>query len=284
LKHIHSDGTHAKSIIELFKSVDKSTFVCQHCKRESDLKFNPVFLAYDTNRTNCSTCEAKIEKAIKEQKIIEKTKALYAWKKDREFAVNTMISMTGTPVIFRSAKLEDLDSAISSEVSTEQSYFINGAVGVGKTYMAVAIMREYLRLVKPEYDEQRKEYYYHPEMPLPIFIEVPELLLRIRDTYNDKSNETEKDIVEFYSSAPFLVLDDLGTEKASEFSTLMIYLIINRRSTANLTTIITSNLNLEEIRERLSDRISSRIKGLCRELTVAGDDKRYKNEREQGKN
>jgi DNA replication protein DnaC len=139
-------------------------------------------------------------------------------------------------------------------------------------------------------DEQKQEYYFDDFTDkLPCFIEVPELLLRIRDTYRsrtgtyiDKGIETEKDIVECFTKTPFLVLDDLGVEKSSEFSTLMIYLIINRRCTSGKTTIITSNLSLSEIQERLSERISSRIKGMCREITVTGNDKRYKTERQRG--
>lgn len=281
MKHLH--GEHGKAIIAMFKKADKGTFICQQCKRESDLKFNPLFLAYDTNRTICSDCEAQIEKAIKEQILVDKTEALNRWQNSQAFLIDSMIEEAGVPVIFQSASMKDLGS-LADTLTTNQSYFIRGNVGVGKSHMAVALMREYLGEVKPEYGEQRKEYYFNEdESYQPIFIEVPELLLRIRDTYNDKSNETEKDIVEFYTQTPFLVLDDLGSEKASEFSTLMLYLIINRRCVSGKTTILTSNLDLEQIKERLSDRISSRIKGMCLEINMAGNDKRYENDTEQGK-
>ena len=279
MKHLH--GEHGKAIIELFKRADKGTFICKQCKRESNLKFNPLFLAYDLNRTLCPACENKIEKAIKKQKLTDKMQALDTFRKNHDFLIDNMIEQAGVPVIFKSAKMKDLGSTAET-LTTDQSYFIRGKVGVGKSHMAVAIMREYLREVKPGYDQHSKEYSYHPEQTLPIFIEVPELLLRIRDTYNDKSNETEKDIVDYYSGPPFLVLDDLGAEKASGFSTLMLYLIINRRCTSGLTTIITSNLNLEEIKERLSERISSRIKGMCREIDVVGNDKRHESKPEHG--
>ncbi len=281
MKHLHTED--GEAIIAMFKKADNGNFFCQQCKRESDLKFNPLFLAYDTNRTICSDCEAQIEKAIKEQILKDKTEALGKWQENHEFLIDSMIELAGVPVIFQSARMKDL-GRMAKTLKTDQSYFIKGAVGVGKSYMAVAIMREYVRTIKPEYDEKGRVYYLHEEENYnPIFIEVPELLLRIRDTYNDNSNETEKDIVEFYTQTPFLVLDDLGTEKASEFSTLMLYLIINRRCTTGLTTIITSNLDLEQIEERLSERISSRIKGMCKELSVAGNDKRLEKDTEQRK-
>lgn len=282
MKHLH--GEHGKAIIAMFKKADHGKFFCQQCKRESDMKFNPLFLAYDTNRTICSDCEAQIEKAIKEQILMDKTEALNRWRNNHAFLIDNMIEQAGVPVIFQSATMKDLKPATVKILTTDQSYFIRGNVGVGKSHMAVAIMREYCGEVKPEYDDKSKEYYLHDELCYqPVFIEVPELLLRIRDTYNDKSNETEKDIVEFFTRTPFLVLDDLGTEKASEFSTLMLYLIINRRCTSDKTTIITSNLDLEQIEERLSDRISSRIKGMCLEIDMAGHDKRYESKTEQRK-
>lgn len=274
LKHIGGPDSHI--IIRLFMNAEKKTFFCQQCKREEELRFNPVFLSYDTNRIMCADCEDKIVKADKEQRIDEKLKALEVWGKNNSFVVDSMIETAGVPVILQSASMSDLDNSLSKALLPDQSYFIKGDVGVGKSHMAVAIMRRYIKNIKPEYDEQLKEYYIdYIEDRQPIFIEVPELLLRIRDTYNENSKESEKDIVDYYTMTPFLVLDDLGTEKASEFSTLMLYLIINRRCTSGTTTIITSNLNLEEIRDRLSDRISSRIKGMCQEVNVAGNDKRY---------
>jgi DNA replication protein DnaC len=272
----HSTGPDSHIIIELFKQAERGTFSCQHCKREAEYRFNPVFLAYDTNRTNCPECDVKIEQAIKEQKIVDKEKALDKWKAGIDMIADNMIELAGVPVIFQSASIKDLEHATSKALSPYKSYFIKGNVGVGKSHMAVALMREYIKAIPSGYDERKKEYCLDDaDIFQPIFIEVPELLLRIRDTYSDSNNESEKDIVELFSKTPFLVLDDLGSEKASEFSTLMIYLIINRRSTSGKTTIITSNLDLGQIRDRLSDRISSRIKGMCREINVTGDDKRY---------
>ncbi len=280
MKYLFSE--HSDKIIEMFKEIGPSTFTCQQCKRTTEYRFNPTFLAYDTNQRTCPTCEANIEKAISEQRLHDKMQAFDKWRKNQEFFIDNMIESANVPVVFQSASLKDLEPEIAEALTTEQSYFIKGNVGVGKSHMAVAIMREYLREIKPEYDEQRKEYSYHPEESMPVFVEVPELLLRIRDTYNDASNESEKDIVNYYSSTPFLVLDDLGSEKASEFSTLMLYLIINRRCTSGKTTIITSNLSLALIEDRLSDRISSRIKGMCKEINVMGNDKRYDSKYEHG--
>ena len=281
MKHLQSEQL--PEILEIFKAFGDKTFICVQCKREAPYIFNPVFLAYDTNRQSCPDCEAQIEKAAREQKIDDKVKALDRWRERISGIADSMIKTAGVPFVFQSASMKDLGHGKAKALCPMQSYFIKGNVGVGKSHMAVAIMREYImKGIKPEYDEQKKAYFiYDADLQQPIFIEVPELLLRIRDTYSKDNSELEKDIVEFFTRTPYLVLDDLGSEKASEFSTLMIYLIINRRCTQNKTTIITSNLDLTEIKERLSDRISSRIKGMCREINVSGNDKRYESKTEQ---
>lgn len=283
MQHLQSE--HLAEIISIFKAVGDKTFFCQQCKRESDYIFNPIFLAYDTNRRTCTECENKVEEAAKVQVVADKCQALETFKEQQAGKVDMMLKRAGVPVIFQKASVLDLGQNKAKAMSSRTSYYIKGDVGVGKSHMAVALMRAYLTGIVPEYDDQKKEYYIegleNDEVDLPLFIEVPELLLRIRDTYSTGSNESEKDIVEYYTRTPYLVLDDLGSEKASEFSTLMLYLIINRRCTQDKITVITSNLDLEEIRDRLSDRISSRIKGMCCVVNVSGIDQRYKSKRQR---
>jgi integrase len=56
-----------------------------------------------------------------------------------------------------------------------------------------------------------------------------------------------------------LYLDDLGTEKPTDWALQTLYLIIDRRYPEMMQTIISSNLNLDELSSRLGDRIASRI-------------------------
>ncbi len=107
----------------------------------------------------------------------------------------------------------------------------------------------------------------------PLLISVPELLLEIRDTFN--GNEiSEKAIIDKYSWIDVLILDDLGVEKTSDWVLQTLYTIIDRRYREELRTIITSNLGIEEIREKLDDRIASRIVGMCRVCILQGRDRR----------
>jgi len=123
----------------------------------------------------------------------------------------------------------------------EDSIVLYGGPGCGKTHLAAAIMR-------------------HTQSGF--FVGVPELLLRIRDSFNDSSKCTEKEIIDEYSQKPFLTLDDLGAEKTTEYSITTLYLILNKRINDGLKTVITTNLSVPQLSSALGERIGSRISSM----------------------
>lgn len=69
-----------------------------------------------------------------------------------------------------------------------------------------------------------------------------------------------------------LVLDDLGTEFLTAFGKTAIYEVINSRILSKKSTIINTNLSMEEIQERYSQRIASRLIGNYTSLLFDGKD------------
>lgn len=124
------------------------------------------------------------------------------------------------------------------------SLFFTGVCGCGKTHLAVAILRE---MVKANTVERA------------YFITAPELLLEIRRSFQDSADTNEGEIIEYYATMPFLILDDLGAEKVSEWAVTTLYLIVDRRNREERPTIFTSNLGLDEIEQKLNARIASRL-------------------------
>ena len=61
------------------------------------------------------------------------------------------------------------------------------------------------------------------------------------------------------TDADLVIIDDLGTELTKSFTSMELFTILNERLLAEKATIISSNLELEEVRSRYSDRIFSRI-------------------------
>ena len=69
----------------------------------------------------------------------------------------------------------------------------------------------------------------------------------------------DDDTLELLLSCDLLILDDLGTEFHSQFYQSTIYNIINTRMNRNRPTIISTNLNYDEISHQYDERITSRI-------------------------
>ncbi len=130
-----------------------------------------------------------------------------------------------------------LVAGIRRIAQTQESIVLFGPTGCGKTHLAVAIVRE-----------QRQRY---------LIVTVPDMLLKIRSTYNQ--DMSEEDAIAVYASVPVLVLDDLGAEKASDFSVERVQIILDRRIRQCLRTIITTNLPWQAIEDTYGARIASRM-------------------------
>lgn len=67
-----------------------------------------------------------------------------------------------------------------------------------------------------------------------------------------------------------LVLDELGTEFASDFARAQFHELLDKRHEAKLKTILTSNLPAPEVKQRLGERIADRIEGSGGVVQIGG--------------
>ena len=162
----------------------------------------------------------------------------------------------GVSKLHYDASLSDLDN--NNWVSDiDRSLYIFGDPGRGKTYAAVALLREQLlRGRKAE------------------IITMTDLLYRIRKSYNKISEETQDGIIEHFTTIKHLVIDDIGREQITNWAGPTIYQIIDQRYREELHTIFTSNLSLKELSLHLDERITSRIGGWCKVIHMKGEDRR----------
>lgn len=117
--------------------------------------------------------------------------------------------------------------------------FISGPVGTGKTHIAASIANELLNAGIQV-----------------ICMTSIDLLAKIRATYKTETGNDDE-VIQTFKTAELLIIDDLGKEKATEWSTQTIYAIINARYESELPTIITTNYGLNELYKRLSPSGSS---------------------------
>jgi DNA replication protein DnaC len=135
-------------------------------------------------------------------------------------------------------------------------YFCGG-VGTGKTHLAVAVMNELIRRKRTP----------------SLFVTVPELLDNLRETYN-KPGRNLDEWMDAVQNAEFLVLDDLGSERTTEWVRERIFVIVNHRYREALPTVFTSNIGPKDLAEQLGERTASRIIAMCDWIALEGDDYR----------
>lgn len=84
---------------------------------------------------------------------------------------------------------------------------------------------------------------------------------------DDTDSRTDK-----YFECDLLIIDDLGTEVANQFTVSCLYNIINTRINHSKSTLISTNLTQEEILKRYGDRITSRLFGDFMAMQFVGKD------------
>ncbi len=132
------------------------------------------------------------------------------------------------------------------------SLFLTGAPGCGKTHLATALMCEWCAANLAESGGVP----HHAKGP-PLFVPAVELLAGIKRAWDEGG--AEHAVMERLFRTPVLVIDDLGAERASDWSRQVFYSVIDRRYREGSQVIITSNLDLERLDRSLDGRIASRL-------------------------
>lgn len=141
------------------------------------------------------------------------------------------------------------------------SLLFHGSVGTGKTFLCNCIAKEILD----------KGY-------TVIYQSSPQLLKFLWDYYYSSFDEREmmRRKYEILRQADLLIIDDLGTENINDSGLSHLFDLLNNRLQNHRSTIISTNLELEDIRDHYDERISSRILGNFKILAVYGEDLRLK--------
>ncbi len=131
-----------------------------------------------------------------------------------------------------------------SESSGESMLFVGGP-GLGKTHLSTAVAKVVI--------ERGFDVVYDTAQNILADFEYE----RFSRGYSDTSeSRTQK-----YFDCDLLIIDDLGTELANQFTTACIYNIINTRMNNSKSMLISTNLSNKGISERYGDRVVSRLYG-----------------------
>ncbi|MBC8504875.1 MAG: ATP-binding protein [Chloroflexi bacterium] len=141
----------------------------------------------------------------------------------------------------RPALADSLEQAYNQAQMFARSHkgwlLLYGGYGSGKTHLAAAIANLSVDLGIPT-----------------LFITVPDLLDTLRFSYDDP-NATFEQRFEEIRNAPLLVMDDFGTQNATEWAQEKLFQILNFRYINKLPLVVTTNLLLEEMEPRIRSRL-----------------------------
>ncbi len=146
--------------------------------------------------------------------------------------------------------------------AVERGLLLMGTVGVGKTHLAVSILKG---LTERGFTC--------------LFYEFGALLKSIQDSYNSVSQTSELKVLQPIFDAEVLVLDEIGASKPTDWVRDTMANIINTRYNDKKLTIFTTNYlderqseRDETLEDRIGVRLRSRLYEMCKTVPMNGED------------
>lgn len=142
--------------------------------------------------------------------------------------------------------------------SAAENLFLYGSTGVGKTFLSHCIAKALL-------DSAHFVLYFSA-------YDLFDLMAKAAFS-RKKDTETQEN---FIYECDLLIIDDLGTELTNSFVSSQLFLCINERLSRRKSTIISTNLKLENFSDTYSERTFSRIASNYRLIKLIGEDIRIR--------
>ena len=139
-----------------------------------------------------------------------------------------------------------------------KNLFLSGAPGLGKTFLSACIARTV----------SEKGFSVVYDTAGNVFAQFESRKFqRDADELREARDETRR-----YLNCDLLILDDLGSELTTQFTQSALYELVNTRLVGGKSTVISSNLSMEDAARRYSPQIASRLEGEYHILHFFGDD------------
>ncbi len=194
----------------------------------------------DPNFGNIHVCECSAAKALTERKENMFTMSNLQAYREKTFDNFDPRGRAGLREDQMASLQYALNQALLFARNRDKWLLLMGVYGCGKTHLAAAVANDAISLGIPT-----------------LFTTVPDLLDWLRYTYG-QAEETFEQRFERIRNIDLLVLDDLGTQNATDWSKEKLFQIINYRYANQLPTVLTTNQSLEDMEGRVRSRLEDR--------------------------
>ncbi|WP_242957631.1 conserved phage C-terminal domain-containing protein [Clostridium cochlearium] len=232
---------------------------CKVCGEPVGILVNMVF----GSRVYPRACRCRRE-SFRRQRIEEENR-------EKQIRLQRVISNSLMNDSFRECTLENWDHSLGNEklygIAKEyvdkfpkmkrenQGILIYGEAGNGKTYFSFCIANALLNKLIPV-----------------MSVGAIGLVERISQSKRTWGEEGIFTVLNSLENADLLIIDDLGTEEDNRWTRAMMYQIIEKRNSTGLPIIITTNISINELKERYNDRTYSRLVSMCSFIRNTGRD------------
>jgi len=185
------------------------------------------------------------------------------------------LATAGIPEAFSGLRLTDIGfehDAVFEAWGKTKGFAVSGNTGCGKSSFAAACVRSFFRANHPRSTARIEkgwldgDWAQFMKWPLQssLWTFAPDLLGRIKTTFDHGSKEREGDVMNLYATIPLLVIDDLGVQSQTDWAWEKIASIFGARNDNNKFTIVTMNQSLKDFADKETkatghDRIASRM-------------------------
>lgn len=145
------------------------------------------------------------------------------------------------------------DYAYNFSMKSESMLF-SGNTGLGKTFLSACIARVVA------------------DQGFSVVYESAGKMFTALERARFEGGEENRRQAEKYSECDLLIVDDLGTELPGQFVTSALYTLVNDRLLEGKPTIISTNMQAEDLSRRYSPQIASRLRGSYRRVAFVGQD------------
>lgn len=162
------------------------------------------------------------------------------------------------------SRLKNIENNIETFIADGNNLYIHSVIcGNGKSSWALRMVQTYFNKIWLKTSLRCRA----------LFINVPRLLLALKDNISEKSDYVQH-IKENILTCDIVIWDDIATKQTTTFESEHLFSMIEARIAEGKSNIFTSNLTENELHKALGDRLYSRIVNLSVNIELNGADKR----------